>query len=601
VHAKGDDNVLFVKRRPSAVAASVLIAIGLFSSFSVFAQSPDAGTIQRETEQGLPAIKRPTPLLPQTVPEEVKKPVTGPEASAQRLPSAIKIIEVQSPIFKKGIEALLRDRFLDKTSVSAAEIDDARNAIWSLYRANKRLAHVELNVIAGVDAAGGSKVQAQVTEMRVRKVIVQQEGAGTIGQSLMDRIQRAAAAQFSDNAVLDLGHLDARLKRRLFLGDINLRASVEPVDPEHIDLKILVSQKAHEPFAFLAQYDNTGSWTFGADRFTGGVSKSSLLLDGDKLDVMGLKTMDIGGLDARGMYYGRVSYEIPVVPLGARLSVWSSGLHYQALSGLTASSNATGQSLEAGTGVYRPMYIGSAFSAMGHVEYVEKWEKDFLLTQVVSADKESHNGRVKVDLDYALAPTQALGANLGATVGSIDLSGDPGALAQDQKGPRVNGTFAKFEGDGKWLGRWGSAQKIDTRLEAKGQYANKNLDSMEKFSLGGPSGLRAFSVSEAAGDAGYIVNAEMGYAVLPWLRAATFYDVGGITRIRNPYAVDKIPNRYVLQDAGGSLSATFFKSLDANLSFAHEIGHNPGLQADGNDADNTRQRYRVFGTLTYRF
>ena len=46
---------------------------------------------------------------------------------------------------------------------------------------------------------------------------------------------------------------------------------------------------------------------------------------------------------------------------------------------------------------------------------------------------------------------------------------------------------------------------------AYGQWASTNLDSAEQFSLGGPSGVRGFSVSEASCDKGFVSTAELRY------------------------------------------------------------------------------------------
>lgn len=576
-------------------AAACVCLLTLFCVVNA-SYAQDAGTLQREIEQNMPTIQREAPLLPKK-----EKPAVSEEREVpQILPSPIKAIDVQASRLKDETAALLQTRLFDKSSVTKDDLDKARTAIWELFRASGKLAHVELTLEPRAANEGGSRVHAVITEMRVRSIVVGQEGEGTVDQDTLDSIKREVERKFAEGPVFDLDDLDAQLKQRLFLGDVSVRALVEPVDADHINIKVLVGAKKPAPVSFLGQYDNTGSWSFGADRFTGGVSKPDLLTPGDKIDGILLKTMDIGGLEPRGLIYGRGSYEIPIPYLGLRLSAWGSRMHYHADTGVTSTTNAKGDAMEIGGGAHRPLYISNDLNVVGHAEFIEKWESDYLLTNVQTDNKSSHNGRVRTDVDYALTPTQIISSNYGVTIGNMDLSGNSQSLAQDQTGPRVNGVFAKYEGDVKWLGRWGDDRKIDTRIEAKGQHASKNLDSMEKLSLGGPNGLRAFGASEAAGDEGYIVNAEAGYQLFPWLRTAGFYDVGGVVRIKNPYAADTIPNSYVLQDVGVSFTSSY-QSVDASLSFAHEVGHNPGLSSSGLDADNTKQRFRLFATLSYRY
>ncbi|SHK43236.1 Hemolysin activation/secretion protein [Selenomonas ruminantium] len=77
------------------------------------------------------------------------------------------------------------------------------------------------------------------------------------------------------------------------------------------------------------------------------------------------------------------------------------------------------------------------------------------------------------------------------------------------------------------------ARRFDLWLSARGQLASSNLDSSEHFSLGEASGVRAYPTSEASGDMGYLVRAELRYSLTPpgrtdrW-QLATFVDHGGV-------------------------------------------------------------------------
>ena len=73
-----------------------------------------------------------------------------------------------------------------------------------------------------------------------------------------------------------------------------------------------------------------------------------------------------------------------------------------------------------------------------------------------------------------------------------------------------------------------------------GQRASKNLDSSEKFSLGGAQGVRAYPVGEAAGDEGALATLELRYALPQWLGATPqlvlFADSGRVRINKNPFA-----------------------------------------------------------------
>ena len=76
-------------------------------------------------------------------------------------------------------------------------------------------------------------------------------------------------------------------------------------------------------------------------------------------------------------------------------------------------------------------------------------------------------------------------------------------------------------------------------FSVNGQFASKNLTSAEKFSLGGPSGVRAYPTGEALGDYGYVIQAEARYLV-PGLKlgpgdvtVSGFWDQGFVTICKN--------------------------------------------------------------------
>jgi hemolysin activation/secretion protein len=68
-----------------------------------------------------------------------------------------------------------------------------------------------------------------------------------------------------------------------------------------------------------------------------------------------------------------------------------------------------------------------------------------------------------------------------------------------------------------------------------GQWANKNLDSSEKFSLGGANGVRAYPQGEGIGDEGYLASLELRHDFTNTLQATVFYDTGSVTINRNPF------------------------------------------------------------------
>ena len=106
------------------------------------------------------------------------------------------------------------------------------------------------------------------------------------------------------------------------------------------------------------------------------------------------------------------------------------------------------------------------------------------------------------------------------------------AVDQSSTGAHSAGRFQKQNYEFRRL------QKITDNsnflFSLQGQLASKNLMSAERFSLGGPTGVRAYPVGEALGDIGYVFQAEYRY-LIPGFKIAngdvslsSFYDQGWV-------------------------------------------------------------------------
>ena len=136
-----------------------------------------------------------------------------------------------------------------------------------------------------------------------------------------------------------------------------------------------------------------------------------------------------------------------------------------------------------------------------------------------------------------------------------------------------------------------------------GQLATKNLDSSEKFSLGGPFGVRAFPVNEALGDEGYLMNFELRYEVYEHVELVGFIDHGGITLHNNPWpdANTGVPNHYTLSGGGVGINWVVPGNFVIRGSMAQRIGSNPARSLDGSDSDGTHKAPHFWVSLSKSF
>jgi hemolysin activation/secretion protein len=143
-----------------------------------------------------------------------------------------------------------------------------------------------------------------------------------------------------------------------------------------------------------------------------------------------------------------------------------------------------------------------------------------------------------------------------------------------------------------------------------GQSAAKNLDSSEKFALGG-MGVRAYPQGEASGDAGALLNLEARYNIPGFefgnLQLVGFYDYGSIKLHKTtwagwqPIGLPNFPNSYSLSGAGFGLNVYKENDFSVRSSVAWKVGSNPGRDALGRDSDSESKSLRFWLQLSKQF
>lgn len=114
------------------------------------------------------------------------------------------------------------------------------------------------------------------------------------------------------------------------------------------------------------------------------------------------------------------------------------------------------------------------------------------------------------------------------------------AAQEDQATAQTAGGFVAVQAG--LTGRVRLSPRTVLLVSASGQWASKNLYRSEKFSLGGPDGVRAYPVGEASGDLGLLVRGEARWtpeASGSWahgLELGLFLDVGSVIINQRPWA-----------------------------------------------------------------
>jgi hemolysin activation/secretion protein len=118
-----------------------------------------------------------------------------------------------------------------------------------------------------------------------------------------------------------------------------------------------------------------------------------------------------------------------------------------------------------------------------------------------------------------------------------------------------------------------------------GQFASKNLDSSEKFSLGGAEGVRAYPQGEGVGDVGLLATAELRYLLDPgrWgqVELGGFIDYGAVKINRNAFLPGP-ENRHL-----SAFGMSMLWNLPENWQVRASVARKLGSEAAQSDSDST--------------
>lgn len=408
-----------------------------------------------------------------------------------------------------------------------------------------------------------------------------------------ERLAAIADAALPDGAALRTADLERALLLMNDLPGLSARSTLERGDAPGTS-KLVVDAREGEPLAGIATLDNYGGRSTGTARLSGRFEWLDPLAIGD---AFGLNAGLSEGTKVLGL-----SYSLPLSADGWRLRTEATTLRYS-VGGALEPLDLEGRADSLQIAAAYPWIRTRALSLGLDVGYQLKRLRD---------DGAGTNLRRRrldgLRLGLAGSRFDDLGGGglveAGAAVirGRADLSGNPADEQVDAASARTDGGYTSFSAYAsrlQSLDRVAPAWSLFTSL--RGQLASRNLDSSEKFLLGGPSGVRAYPIGEAPGDEGAIATIELRRALtLPQVASAQAFGFidAGMVRLHDrawPGSVDTTSrrNRYSLTGIGlGASVAAGPWSLRATL--AHALGSNPGRSTGGTDADGRSSRNRAW-------
>lgn len=395
------------------------------------------------------------------------------------------------------------------------------------------------------------QVKIAVLEGRLGKVIVN-NAAGLAASSL------APVSALETDKPLRKKELEGSLLPLADLPGVEVKSTLKP--GESIGTSdLLVEVAPGKAVTGSLDFDTYGNRYSGAERVGGSVYVNNPLKRGDQLS---LRAQTSGS----GLAYGLVGYQLPVGIYGTRIGAAWSGMHYRLgedFSVLDASGDADVGSVH----VLHPFVRSRTLNLYGQVRYEAKKLEDRVDATSTQTNKTLGNWTVGINGDR----TDAFG---GGGTNSFALGYTTGKLGLDVTSSNIDAITAQSQGHfGKTSFSFQRLQRLtDTTVfyfSWMQQWADKNLDSAEKFTLGGTYGVRAYPQGEADGDEGRLATAEVRWRASDHWQFQGFYDDGRATLNRDPWLAGN--NERHLSGAG--VGATFNSGkTSVNLMSAWRMG-----------------------------
>ena len=487
---------------------------------------PNAGQLLENLEQQ--RLLRPAPAdieLRLPAPPTSAADEDGPRIEVQRF-----AIEGNSAIATADLQALLQP--LEGQSLTLSQLEAGAARITALYRERGypcAYAYLpEQTVEAGL-------VRVSVLEGRLGEVRIENQSRQR------EQVLATPLRQLRRGAVIHADALDTSL---LLLGDVSGTRAKSRLQPgADVGTTDLVVRVEDAPLVSGSLgLDNFGNRFTGTARAMGSLQFNGALGLGEQIHLHTL-------LSNEHLRNYQLGYHMPLGPWNTRAGASLSHLNYETgrdFSALDAHGSAKVASIHAN----QPLVRSRGVNLNARISHDQKRLADHIGAQDSHARKRSHLTTLGLNGNWQ----DSLG---GRAASQWDLSWSHGQLrlgseAQRQWDALTTGSAGHFQVLNGQLARWQALTgpwSLHGRIN--GQWANRNLDSSEKMSLGGAYGVRAYPQGEASGDMGLLGALELNYALGNAWQLSGFVDAGRVRFQQRPWSEDS--NHRSLAGAGFGL------------------------------------------------
>ncbi|WP_298403408.1 ShlB/FhaC/HecB family hemolysin secretion/activation protein [Janthinobacterium sp.] len=476
------------------------------------------------------------------------------------------------------------------TATLQALVADARGTTLTLEQLAELAARITSHYRVNGYPLARAIVPAQTIRQGIVRIDVLEARYGKVGidnrSDVSDALLNATLAPLQTGQTISQAELDRSLLLLSDMPNVAITATLKP-GAEVGGSDLLVDAWSGPRAAGSAFLDNNGNRYTGRARLGATAYLYNPLHQGDVASASVLSS-------GKGMSYARLGYDLLLNGAGTRAGVAMSALRYR-LEGAMRPLKAHGTAQVASSWLRHPLLRSRDANMTLQLQYDRVHLRDRIDTSAMRSDRRLDNlsATLSGDVRDAALAGAITSWSVAATAGKLDIS-DPLARLNDAFSARSHGNYAK------WNVNLSRLQNLDQRnavyLAFAGQWADGNLDSSEKMSVGGPYTVRAYDVGAAAGDLGYFGSAEWRHdldtgSAGQW-QAVAFVDSARVTVNQQRWSAG--PNSARLHGAGLGVNWAGGQQWNARAYVAKPVGGTPVLLG-------SRSSARLWVELNRRF
>ena len=534
------------------VASACVCAFSLQGAHAQTNTGPTAADVQRSIEQNKPDLNR---IAPKRAPKQPSAPATTDQGFAR-----LNSVQVNSPLYQEQLMAYWLSEI--NKPVPAQKLADFKAFAWELFQNKGYLAYI---TTSAQPTAEGSVLTVNVAFPSVGKVSVVTVD-GNKGKEYADEVARRFTDVYKPGTPVDVQGFENQLNAAAYDLPVDLEVSLRQVNDKVVDVVINLRPADSSPgkvLGGLLQANNYGLDQFGRNQVVGNVRVAGFT----PLSELSLTTQQSSGVG-----YYRADYEAPIVGTATRWKVYASEVHSKAVN-----ADVRGLSDEVGAGLTKLLSTDRDGRWLAGTEVSRRQTQNWN-TGNESANRVDHQLRLKLRAESSKGWVDNFSNEVTFFTGQMNLDRNAEDKLADtlaQGGHGVAGSYQKIEMNGG-LSHVLDKERIYTgSIRWRAQAAAKNLDTYNRFSLGGINGIRAFTSLDGVGDQGAQMSFDITHQVVPDVYGSLFYDIGMVKNYHKPLSTDKDTGYYTLQGVGWQVGGKI-EDVNWSLSVAHAIGKTPG-------------------------